>query len=67
MGRSKIVQGKAKHYFLLIYNARTIYPEYHKQLSCYKLMQQSLQPLAWVTNYRRISIINDIIIIQKHV
>ena len=27
--RSKIVRGKAKHYFLLICNARTIYPKYH--------------------------------------
>jgi len=31
------VQGKAKHYFLPVYNARTINPEYHSHLLYYKI------------------------------
>jgi len=35
------VQGEAEHYFLPIYNVRTIYPKYYSLPSCYKLIQQA--------------------------
>jgi len=45
------VQGKAEHYFLPVYNARSINPEYHSHLSYYKLIQQTI---ATVTKQQKI-------------
>ena len=51
-GRNKIVRGKAEHYFLPIYNARTIYPKYHSLPSCYKLIRQAQQLLLSNSNLK---------------
>jgi len=45
------VQGKAEYYFLPVYNARTINPEYHSHLQYYKLIRQTI---ATVTKQQKI-------------
>ena len=39
------MRGEAEHYFLPVYNARTINPEYHSHLSYCKLIRQPEQLL----------------------